>query len=194
MTEIHLNNKNTLRSALKDVSSGNPVSYSLVSGLTKTVEFSSKSTEIARNVIEEIEKFETQMTKQSTSQIIFEFLSSRNIIENLKHPDSIEDEEEGNSLAKLLELIDSFEKQNRESLVPLVVSHLKNLQDQGHELANFNDEDFSSNSLHSVRLSTIHRARAEEYDYVFVIDASSDNYPTIVKKGPISIPNFSIFE
>eukprot|EP01117_Protostelium_nocturnum_P008950 TRINITY_DN3212_c0_g1_i3.p1 TRINITY_DN3212_c0_g1~~TRINITY_DN3212_c0_g1_i3.p1 ORF type:complete len:933 (-),score=321.22 TRINITY_DN3212_c0_g1_i3:62-2860(-) len=193
LTEVHLNSKNSLRNALKSVSSGSPVPYSLSSGQIKTVEFSSKATEIARNVVEELENFEDQVTRQSTSQIIFEFLSSRNIIENLKHPDSLEEEEEGNSLAKLLELIDSFEKQNRESLVPLVVSHLKYLQEQGQELSNFNEEDFALNSLHQVRLSTVHRARAEEYDYVFLIDASSNNYPTIVKKGPIQIPNFSVF-
>jgi hypothetical protein len=174
VTEDHVQNKKTLRQALKDFSD-RPITALKDADM---VGFIGK----AKRIIEDLEFYEKALTNKTTMQIIYEFLKKNKLLKSLRAPTTQLEEQQGKNIAKFLKLVGNVERKLKTSLPAFVIPYLKRIETLWSELVE--EEEISP-----VALTTLWNLRNNEYDYVIFSGATNDTTPGRLKQSDLTPPS-----
>lgn len=118
--------------------------------------------------------------KQPVGLVINDFLQKSGLLHHLIAKDRFEEIENINEFAKQ---VSRFEKENEDNTVVDFVNYLNLLEEAN---AVFSIDAFSDRN--SVQILTAHGAKGLEFDYVFIVNAVKQRFPTSKRYEPFEIP------
>lgn len=117
---------------------------------------------------------------QSVGLVINEFLQKSKLLHYLIEKECFEELENINEFAKQ---ISKFEKNSESRSVRDFINYLNLLEEAG---ANFEGEAFADRD--SVQILTVHGSKGLEFDYVFIVNAVGQRFPSTRRSEPFEIP------
>ncbi len=168
LTEIHIRNKTPLRDILKQVSG----SSALHNPDGNVITLSEDATKISKMVTSDLDDFEKMAVSSTTSELVYHFLKRSGLLDYYRKPSNPVAEAQSQNIARFLKLIESTESDLQTTKPAFLIPHLQTLVEQSDITAS-ETETFGK----GVHISTIHKSKNMEFDYVFLVGATEDRYP-----------------
>lgn len=140
-------------------------------------------------VVSLIQNFQEKSLKESTTNILHQFIIDTNYIKTLTQTDSIENHLKIQNINLFFDRIKKYESSKRNTHLVDFVDALKTWEEAGENPAQAVIED-----IDTVNLLTIHASKGLEFPVVFVPSIISGRFPSINRKDKIEFPEELIGE
>ena len=142
-------------------------------------------------LIELIKKHLKLVRRETAGQLLYLFLESTGLIQNLIDAKDIQAEKRAANIAKFFEKLKTHEVDNEDATVPAVVDWLELASEVGESpLA----ADIDWSDINAVNILTVHSAKGLEFPVVFLVNLVGQRFPTIERSEQIPIPEALIKE
>lgn len=142
-------------------------------------------------IVELVKRGLTLAKKETAGQILFFFLEDSGMLKSLISHSSEKGEREALNISKFFDKLKSFEAENEDASVNAVVDFLMMSMELG-ESPLASNTDWTS--LNAVNILTVHSAKGLEFPIVFLVNLSSDRFPSRQRREQIPIPDELIKE
>lgn len=149
---------------------------------------SSKDESISK-VVALVQHFQEKYLKESTTNILHQFIIDTNYIKTLTLTDSIENHLKIQNINLFFDRIKKYESSKKDAYLVDFVDALKTWEEAGENPAQAVIED-----IDTVNLLTIHASKGLEFPVVFVPSIISGRFPSINRKDKIEFPQELIGE
>ena len=131
------------------------------------------------------------INKQTAGEILYDFLLSSGLLQNLLNPKDSDGEKKAKNIAKFFDKIKSYEVDHEKVGVNQIVDWIELLQELG-ESPLATDTDWTEND--AVNILTIHSSKGLEFPVVFLVNLVAQRFPSTERKEQIPIPEELIKE
>jgi len=154
------------------------------------LEISEESQEILKKVTKDLDQSMELSKKESAGKVLYNFLTITNYLKNLDKNESVENQIKIQNIAKFFEKIKEFEQIASIESVTQFIDYLEAVQQSGDDPATV-DYDPDTDA---VNVMTIHSVKGLEFPVVFMVNLTSDRFPTRHRSEQIEIPTKLIKE
>ncbi len=147
--------------------------------------------EKVKNVTNLVNKHLGLIKKEGAGQILYYFLESSNILNDLVNPKNSDAEKKAINISKFFDKLKSYETDHPDTNLFGVVDWL-NLSSELGESPLAADSDW--NEINAVNILTVHGSKGLEFSVVFLVNLVSLRFPTIERHEQIPIPEEIIKE
>ncbi len=155
------------------------------------IEVEENTKEKINKIVSLIKKHLGIVRKETAGQLLYYFLEETGLLQNLLSPKNIEAEKVANNVSKFFDKIKSYEADHEDATIPAVVDWL-GLSIEVGESPLAADKDWGE--VNAVNILTVHSAKGLEFPVVFLVNLSSQRFPTIERREQIPIPEVLIKE
>lgn len=155
------------------------------------IEMTDQSHEKITKIATIIKKHLDLIRKETAGQLLFYFLEDTGLLQNLLSPKNVEAEKIATNVSKFFDKIKSYESDHEDATIPAVVDWLGLSMELG-ESPLAADSDWSE--VNAVNILTVHSAKGLEFPVVFLVNLSSQRFPTMERREQIPIPEELIKE
>jgi DNA helicase-2/ATP-dependent DNA helicase PcrA len=131
------------------------------------------------------------INKQTAGEILYDFLLSSGLLQNLLNPKDSDGEKKAKNIAKFFDKIKSYEVDHEKAGVNQIVDWIELLQELG-ESPLATDTDWAEND--AVNILTIHSSKGLEFPVVFLVNLVAQRFPSTERREQIPIPEELIKE
>lgn len=153
---------------------------------------------VSKDTEEKIKKLTALISEQfksiklsSAGQLLYNFLESSGLLEDLVNPNSVEATKKANNISKFFDKLKSYETDHEDASITAVVDWIDLAQEIG-ESPLAADSDWTE--VDAVNILTVHSAKGLEFPVVFLVNLVSQRFPTIERREQIPIPDDLIKE
>jgi len=158
--------------------------------INSEIEISDKSKAIIEKMLEDFGEAIKLSRRQNVGRVTYNFLQKTGYLSKLEREGSVEGQIKIQNIAKFFEKIKEFELAAKVESVPQFVQYLQALRDAGDDPRTVEfDPD-----LNAVNVLTIHSAKGLEFPVVFLVNLTSDSFPTRNRGDVIEVPEILIKE
>lgn len=151
---------------------------------------SADAKEIVEKLINDLEESINLSTKQNVGRVTYDFLKRTNYLVKLEKENTIEAQIKIQNIAKFFDKIKEFENVSNIETVSQFVDYLEAIREAGDDPATVEfDPDTDA-----VNVMTIHSAKGLEFPVVFMVNLTSDSFPTRARREAIEVPKDLIGE
>ncbi len=149
--------------------------------------FSEKALESFKLLIDILESsFEKVKKGNSTSQILYDFLTDSGYLKSLEKEDNAENNFKIQNLSKFFELVKKFEQENKGTNIFEYLDYLEYSVDIG-ETPSIDDDVFAD--YDAVNIYTVHGAKGLEFPVVFMPSLVKGRFPSRNMSDTLPVPN-----
>lgn len=156
----------------------------------ENLDISPKSQEKIKKVSEDLKKSMELSKKENVGKVLYSYLTNSNYLKNLDKNETVENQIKIQNIAKFFEKIKEFEQIASIETVTQFIDYLEAIQQSGDDPATV-DYDPDTDA---VNVMTIHSAKGLEFPVVFMVNLTSDRFPTRQRSQQIEIPTELIKE
>lgn len=154
------------------------------------IDLSDDAKEIVEKLIGDLEESIELSTKQNVGRVTYDFLKKTNYLINLEKENTIEAQIKIQNIAKFFDKIKEFENVSNIETVSQFVDYLGAIREAGDDPSTVEfDPDTDA-----VNVMTIHSAKGLEFPVVFMVNLTSDSFPTRSRREAIEVPKDLIGE
>jgi len=154
------------------------------------LQLSKDSKSIVEKILADLEESISLSTKQNVGRVTYEFLKRTDYLAKLEKQNTIESQLKIQNIAKFFDKIKEFENVSNIQSVSQFTDYLEAIRSAGDDPATVEfDPDTDA-----VNIMTIHSAKGLEFPVVFMVNLTSDSFPTRSRREAIEIPKDLIGE
>lgn len=142
-----------------------------------------------QKLIMEIETSQKKASKKLVSQILYEFIQNISFVKPFLKEENLENQLKLKNLNLFFELIKKYEREVKTPGLVDFVDFLDLLLEAGENPGQAEIED-----IDTVKLLTVHSSKGLEFPVVFMVNLTSDRFPTRKKGDPIEFPEALVKE
>ncbi|MDO8341119.1 MAG: ATP-dependent DNA helicase, partial [Candidatus Woesebacteria bacterium] len=162
-----------------------------VCGKLDKLELRKDTKEKIEKIVILINKHLKVINKQTAGEILYDFLLSSGLLQNLLNPKDTDGEKKAKNIAKFFDKIKSYEVDHEKVGVNKIVDWIELLQELG-ESPMATDTDWTENN--AVNILTIHSSKGLEFPVVFLVNLVTQRFPSTERREQIPIPEELIKE
>jgi len=135
-------------------------------------------------MLADLRALEVTARDHRVGEVLRSYLERRGVMKRLRAPTHFEDEIQARNIVKFFKLVQDFGTVAVVDRVPLFLRHLGMIMEHGEDpaVAEIGEES------DVVQVLTIHRAKGLEFPVVYLVQASTDRFPTRNRHGGLEVP------
>ena len=145
---------------------------------------SSSTKEKIKKILALINKHLGLVKKETAGQILYYFLQDSGLMKELISPDSSDAQKRALNISKFFDKLKTYEVDHEDATIPAVVDWLELSSELGESPLAAN-EDWTD--INAVNILTVHSAKGLEFPVVFLVNLTSQRFPTTEKREQIPI-------
>lgn len=138
----------------------------------------------AKKLVASISDALSLVHKRSVGQILYDFIIDTGFVERLLREETVENHLKIKNINLFFDQIKKFEAEAENPTVFEFVDYLEMLQEAGENPAQAEIED-----IDTVKLLTVHSSKGLEFPVVFIVNLTSDRFPTRERSEALPLPD-----
>ncbi|MBI4037724.1 UvrD-helicase domain-containing protein [Candidatus Curtissbacteria bacterium] len=151
---------------------------------------SKEAGEIIKKVLIDLDEAINLSRREKVGRVLYDFLKRTDYLNTLTKIDTVDAQVKTQNIAKFFDKIKQFETVAKVETVIQFVDYLQALRSAGDDPATV---EFDPN-VDAVNVMTVHQAKGLEFPVVFLVNLTSDNFPTRSRTEAIEVPEQIIKE
>lgn len=139
-----------------------------------------------KNLVEILNSQIKLVKKESTGQLLYNFLEKTKLLTKLLNPDTKEAEKKALNISKFFDKLKTYETDHDDSSISSVVDWIELSSELGESPLAAN-EDWTQ--VNAVNILTIHSAKGLEFKNVFLVNLVSQRFPSVERREQVPIPD-----